>query len=407
MTRRFPEGFLWGCATAAHQVEGGSTNNNWWRFEQEGGILTGESSFVGNDDWHRYREDFALLAGLHNNAHRLSIEWSKVEPEPGRFDTDVIAHYRDVLGELRRLGMVPMVTLHHFTWPLWFDDRGAWAHRNAPARWLPFVQRVAEDLGDQVGLWCTINEPNIMAFMGWAAGQFPPRRRYDLPAFYHVLRNLRRAHEAAYHLLHQLTPQTPVGLAHNRWLLVPERLTRTDELAARFGAAAMDRWPGRLWRWDPVVGATSDFIGLNHYTGELVRFDPLHGTEFFTRRRNPAGLPENDFGWALNPRWMGRALRDLRRYGKPVYITESGISARDDRERVAYLPEVLGEVWEAIQDGVDVRGYFHWTGVDNFEWAHGYSQPFGLIAFDPGTGERTVKPSGEVYSAIARENALP
>ncbi|MGH7918595.1 MAG: glycoside hydrolase family 1 protein [Candidatus Dormibacteraceae bacterium] len=407
MTRRFPDRFLWGCATAAHQVEGASTNNDWWRFEEQGGILTGETSLVANDEWHRYKEDLDLLAGLHNNAHRLSVEWSKVEPEPGRFDAAAIEHYRDVLQELRRHEMTPMVTLLHFTSPLWFVDAGGWAAPGAAARWLPFVQRVAEDLGDLVGLWCTLNEPNIMAFMGWVAGEFPPGRHYDLLGFYRVLRNLRRAHDAAYRLLHRVTPSIPAGLAHNRWLLLPERLIMADRLAAGFAAGVMDRWPSGLWRWDPVVEATSDFIGLNHYTGQLVRFDPTHAEQVFTRRRNPAGLEESAFGWALNPRWMGQALRDLAPLGKPVYVTESGISTHDDRARAAYLPRLLAEVWEAIQDGVDVRGYFHWTGIDNFEWAHGYSQPFGLIAFDPETGARTVKPSGEVFARIAEANALP
>lgn len=406
MTRAFPEGFLWGCATAAHQVEGGSTNNNWWRFEQEGGILTGESSLVANDEWHRYPEDFALLSGLHNNAHRFSIEWSKVEPAPGCFDESAIEHYRDVLLELRRLGMTPMVTLLHFSTPLWFEDRGGWTAPGAADWWLPFVERVAESLGDLVGLWCTINEPNIAALMGWVASEFPPGRVRDVRGFYRVLRNLRRAHEAAYRLLHRITPAIGVGLAYNRWILLPERLVRADRLAAAFGSAVTGLWPARPWRWDRVVSAPSDWVGLNHYTGELARFDPTNPAQLLTRRRNPAGLPESDFGWTLNPRWMGRALRDLRCLGKPVYITESGVSTRDDRVRAAYLPQLLAEVWGAIQEGVDVRGYFHWTAVDNFEWAHGYSQPFGLIAFDPLTQKRTVKPSGKLFAAIAERNAL-
>ncbi|MBO0701759.1 MAG: glycoside hydrolase family 1 protein [Candidatus Dormibacteraeota bacterium] len=406
MTRRFPEGFLWGCATAAHQVEGGSTNNNWWRFEQEGHILTGESSLVANDHWHRYREDFALLSGLHNNAHRLSIEWSKVEPEPGRFDEGAIEHYRDVLRELRRLGMTPVVTLLHFTTPLWFEDRGGWAGSGAVDAWLPFVERVARSLGDLAGLWCTINEPNIMALMGWVGGEFPPGRLRDLRGFYRVLRNLRQAHEAAYRLLHRITPGIGVGLAHNLWHLIPERLITADRLAAAFGTAVTGRWPLRPWRWPEVVTATCDWVGLNHYTGELVRFDPTNPAQVFTRRTNPSGLPESDFGWVLNPRWMRRALRQLAHLRKPVYITESGVSVHDDRIRVAYLPQLLGEVWGAIQEGVDVRGYLHWTAIDNFEWAHGYSQPFGLIAFDPLTQERTVKPSGELFARIAARNAL-
>ncbi|MFZ0216136.1 MAG: family 1 glycosylhydrolase [Candidatus Dormiibacterota bacterium] len=407
MSRAFPAGFLWGCATAAHQVEGGNFQNDWWRFEEQGGIVTGDSSGVAIDHWHRFRDDFRLLHELRNNAHRLSIEWSRVEPEPGRFDARAVAHYREVLQELRRLGMTPMVTLLHFSSPGWFVDRGGWEASGAADGWLPFVRHVAHELGDLVDLWCTINEPNIMGFEGWIAGEFPPGRKGDVRGLYRVLHNLREAHERAYRELHRITPSVPVGLAHNRWLLFPERLTVPDRLVAGVSREVMDRWPASPWRWTRVFDAPADFCGLNHYSGSLVRFDPRRPEEGFTSRHNPVGLPENDFGWAVNPHWMLLALRELKGCGKPVYVTESGISAADDRVREAYLPAVLGAVWQAIAEGVPVRGYFHWTSVDNFEWAQGYAQRFGLISFDAQTQEREVKPSGRLFAEIAEHNALP
>jgi beta-glucosidase len=406
--RRFPDGFLWGCATAAHQVEGGNHNCDWWEFEQRGGIRTGDSADPACDHYRRFREDFALLRRLHNNAHRLSVEWSRVEPSPGEFDSVQIAHYREVLSELRAQGMAPMVTLHHFSSPTWFARRGGWAASGAGDAWLPFVRRAAEELGDLVAFWCTINEPNIYAYQGWMAGEFPPARRGDVAGLYRVLANLRRAHEDAYRELGRLTPDVPVGLAHHKWLMLPAEVRlRRDRMAAGVAQLVMDRWPtggGRLGR---VVEAPGDYIGLNHYTGSLVAFDPRRPGEGFARRFNPPDLPETDFGWALEPGWLRESLEQLRDLGRPVYVTENGIAAADDERRQEFLPAVLAQVWEAIQAGVDVRGYFHWTSHDNFEWAHGYSMRFGLISVDRDTQQRTVKPSARLFARIAEINALP
>jgi beta-glucosidase len=406
--RRFPAGFQWGCATAAHHIEGGNHGCDWWEFERRGGILTGESADPACDHYRRFREDFGLLRRLHNNAHRLSIEWSRIEPSPGEFDRVQIQHYRDVLLALRDDGMAPMVTLHHFTSPTWFTHRGGWAAAGAAVAWLPFVRRVADELGELVAQWCTINEPNIYAYQGWLAGEFPPGRRGDVLGMIRVLGNMRRAHEAAYGLLQRLTPGVPAGLAQHRWLLVPAHPgRRRDRLAAGTASFFMDRWPVGRGRWAPVMEAPGDYIGLNHYSGSLVTFSARHIGEGFAERANPPGAPESDYGWAVEPPWLRRCLDDLRPLGKPIYITENGIAARDDGQRVDFLRGMLGQVWEAIGAGVDVRGYLHFTSHDCFEWARGYSMRFGLIEVDRQTQERTVKPSGWLYGRIAEANALP
>ena len=406
--RRFPEGFLWGCATAAHQVEGDNHGSDWWEFEQRGGIRTGDSADPACDHYRRFREDFALLRRLRNNAHRLSIEWSRIEPAQGEFDRAQIEHYREVLTELRAQGMVPMVTLHHFTSPAWFSRRGGWAAAGAADAWLPFVRRVAEELGELVGMWCTINEPNIYAYQGWAAGEFPPGRRGDMLGVVRVLGNLRRAHEAACRMLHRLTPDVPVGLAQHRWLMLPaDPRRRRDRLAAGTASFFMDRWPVGRGRWRRVVEAPGDYLGLNHYSGSLVAFSPRAVGEAFAKRTNQPGLPESDFGWAVHPPWLRDCLEDLRPLGRPIYVTENGIATRDDAVRVEFLRAALEQVWEAIRAGADVRGYFHWSSHDNFEWAHGYSMRFGLIGVDLETQARTIKPSGHLFARIAESNALP
>jgi beta-glucosidase len=404
--RRFPKGFLWGTSSAAHQVEGDNRNSDWWEWEQQPGrIKNGDSSDVACDHYRRYREDFALLRELNQNAHRLSIEWSRIEPSEGAFDARQIRHYRDVLGELREQAMLPMVTLHHFTSPQWFARRGGWNSPDSPRAFLPFVRRVVEDLGDLVGLWCTINEPSIYAANGWITGEFPPGKHGDLVAQYRVTSNMHRAHELAYAAIKKRYPDAPVGLSHHKFLLVPATARRLDRVAAAAAQGVTDRWPVARGRLRPIVAATSDYIGIAHYWGQLCAFDPRRPQDQFVRRFNPPGRL-TEMGFVSDPTWMRGVLAGLRRYGKPVYITENGLATEDDQWRETYLHEVLGEVHAAIHEGVDVRGYFHWTNMDNFEWSKGYSCHFGLIAVDRKTQERTIKPSGRTYARIATSNAV-
>ena len=406
VARAFPHGFLWGTASAAHQVEGGNRNNDWWEWEQKPGhIADGSSSAVACDHYHRYREDFALLRELNQNAHRMSIEWSRVEPSEGVFDAQEIQHYADVLGAIRDAGMTPMVTLHHFTSPSWFVRRGGWAARDAHRAFMPFVHKVVEELGDRVGIWCTVNEPSIYGFNGWMSGEFPPGRKGDLRGHIRVTWNMRIAHELAYRAIKTRWPDAPVGLSHHKFLVLSATKRRRDYFAAAVAQGFTDRWPAGGPRVSPIVEATADYIGIAHYWGQLAQLARSPG-EMFIRRFNPPDERVTDFGFASRPSWMGDVLRSLKRYGKPVYVTENGIATTDDEWRRQYLAEILGQVHGAIADGVDVRGYFHWTNTDNFEWSRGYTAHFGLIAVDRQTLGRTVKPSGRMYARIAAANAL-
>ena len=424
MTRGFPKGFLWGTSSAAHQVEGDNRNCDWWEWEQQPGRIDGgDTSAVACDHYHRYREDFALLRELNQNAHRLSIEWSRIEPSEGEFDSRQLRHYRDVLGELREQQITSMVTLHHFTSPLWFARKGGWTAPDAPRAFMSFVHRVIDELGDLVGMWCTINEPSIYGANGWITGDFPPGRHGDLAGQYRVTGNLHRAHELAYAAIKRRWPDAPVGLSHHKFLFIPASRNPADRLdlyRRQLNTEYFDIMLIHCVRpatWDSDYQRLQDsFSEAKHKKviachgasvhGQMCAFDPRRPREQFVRRFNPPGAEVTEMGWASDPRWMRGVLNELRRYHKPVYITENGIATADDSRREAYLPAILAQVHSAIEDGVDVRGYFHWTNMDNFEWAKGYTAHFGLIAVDRKTLDRTVKPSGRLYARIATANAL-
>jgi beta-glucosidase len=405
---RFPDGFLWGTASSAHQVEGDNKNSDWWEFEQQPGrIANGDTSEIACDNYHRYREDFSLLRELNQNAHRLSIEWARIEPSEGVFDSRQIRHYRDVLGDLREQSIMPMVTLHHFTSPLWFTRKGGWTSPDAPAAFIRFVKRVADELGDLVGIWCTINEPALYAANGWLVGEFPPGHQGDIAGMYRVTSNMHRAHELAYVAIKRRWPDAPVGLSHHKFYFLPASTKRRDRLAAATAQLALDRWPVAPGRLRKVVEATSDYIGIAHYWGQMVAFDPRRPRDQFIRRFNVPDVHVTDMGWSSDPAWMRVVLNELRPLRKPIYITENGLSTEDDALRQRYITDILSNVRLAIEDGADVRGYFYWTNTDNFEWARGYSQHFGLISVDRKTLERTIRPSGRLYAKIAATNAVP
>jgi beta-glucosidase len=404
----FPTGFVWGTATSAYQVEGNNRNADWWDFETlPGRIANGDRCGIACDHYHRYAEDFELLRAMNNNGHRLSIEWSRIQPAEGIFDAAEIEHYRRVLTCLRDLGMWTMVTLHHFTSPRWFARRGGWAMPGACPVFLAFVDRVVHELGELVDCWCTVNEPNLYAINGWLLGEFPPGKRGDWFGYYRALTNLRRAHEAAYELIKQRQPDHPVGLSHHRFVLTPATSRLGDVVAARIGRSVMDCWPDGRGRWAATMAARCDFVGISHYWGQLVALDLGRPRDLFSRRFDPPGLRRTDMGWAANPRWIRTVVEEARPLAKPVYVTENGLATTDDSWRQEYLRGVIGELSSCIQDGVAVRGYFHWTSMDNFEWARGYTQRFGLIAVDRASLERSVRPSGHLYSAIAAHNGLP
>ena len=418
-TFHFPADFKWGVATAAHQVEGNNVHNDWWTWEQEEGhVKEGRTSGLACNWWENAEADFDRAAAMGVNALRLSVEWSRVEPRPGKFDDSALERYSQMLQGLRARGIEPMVTLHHFTNPRWLAEQGGWKNPETVAMFAGFVRRVVEALGQHCDLWCTINEPNVYSTMGYLAGVFPPGQS-DFKVAMLVIRHLLGGHAAAYREIHALQPHARVGFAHNMHIFDPANpRSPLDRRAARragkahnqviLTALTQGRWTlpvgfGLAWK----LRRTLDWIGLNYYTRNLVAFDRTQGQVVLNHRPHADDAESLDGGHGeFYPRGIFRCLRQLARLGLPIYVTENGIPDEGDDQRPSYLLTHLHQMWHAIQLCYPVMGYYHWTLVDNFEWAEGWTLRFGLIALDPKTQTRTPRRSAGLYAEAIRANAI-
>ncbi|HNS38219.1 MAG TPA: glycoside hydrolase family 1 protein [Anaerolineaceae bacterium] len=416
----FPRGFLWGAATAAHQVEGGNTNNNWsaWE-EQPGHIKQGHRSGLACDWWGgRWKEDLDRAAETGQNAHRFSVEWSRVQPTPDHWDEHAIDYYREILRGMVSRGITPLVTLHHFTDPLWLMEQGGWENDETPGRFARFVEKVVEAFKEYATLWTTINEPNVYFYSGYVDGVFPPGKK-DLKAAFHVLLNLVRGHTLAYRIIHTIQPEARVGFALNYRSFVPQTSwSPLDKFQARLRFSAYNesfsnalltghvRLPGHAARLRDAIG-TQDYFGLNYYTRDLVAFDLRCPRQLFARSSYPPGAALSETGFLANvPAGLFEALRWARRFEVPIIITENGWEDSDDTNRPRYLVEHLHQVWRAVNYTWPIKGYFHWSLVDNFEWERGWTQRFGLWGLDVNTQARIRRPSVDLYAAICRENGI-
>lgn len=420
----FPPDFRWGVATASHQVEGHNQNNQWWAWEQEAGrIAGGSTSGLACDWWQNAEQDFDRAAAMGLSVLRLSIEWSRVEIAPGRIDTVALDRYRDMLEALLARGITPMVTLHHFSDPLWLTEKGGWTNPNVVPYFTRYVHQVIQRLGDLTTLWCTINEPNVYVSMGYIRGAFPPGEQ-NLKTAALVLRHMLTAHGAAYKLIHRLQENAQVGLAHNLRFFDP---ANPRSLADRAAAWLQDYWFNQttlaaVWKgiWLPPLGfgpalgvrRRLDWIGLNYYTRDRVAYERGAGLGFGHAERTP-GAETLDGGYGeLYPEGLARALRRLARlcgrgrHRIPIHITENGIPDADDDQRPRALLLHLHQLWRALQTNIPVHSYYHWTLVDNFEWAEGWDLRFGLIELDPETQQRKRRPSADLYATIAQGNAI-
>jgi beta-glucosidase len=387
--RRFPEGFLWGAATAAHQIEGNNVNSDWWVREHAPGTDLAEPSGDAADSYHRYPEDIALLASLGLNTYRFSIEWARIEPERGFVSKAELAHYRRMVDTCREHGLTPSVTLHHFTHPRWFARLGGWRNPEAPALFERFTEIALPVLGDDVEWVCTINEPNMVAMTRGEEGTEMTASRLPAPDP-DITQALIEGHQRSRAVLGQL-PQVRSGWSVATQAYHPAG-PDAEEATKAYGYPREDVF------LDAAQG--DEWIGVQAY---LRTFVDAGG--------NP--LPVADdvektlIGWEYFPPALGIGVRNAweRTGGVPIVVTENGMATQDDARRIDYTHDALVGLHDAMADGIDVRGYLHWSALDNYEWGS-YAPTFGLIGWDRDTFERTPKPSAHWLGEVARTGEL-
>lgn len=416
-----PENFLMGTATSSAQIEGGDTNNTWYRWCVEGHVKDGSNCIVANDHWNRIEGDIEILKQLNVDTHRMSLEWSRIEPEKGKYFREAIEHYRNEISLLLKNNIKPLVTLHHFSEPLWFHEMGSWKKAENTAFFLEYVRYVIEELGDLVTDWITFNEPNVYSFMGHVIGFWPPGERKLRKAF-KVQKSMVGAHIEAYRLIHDIREKkefpgkTMVGAAIH--IMIFEGVSFAGKMVARladylFNDLLMEatvtgkmRFP--LWGKDYSYpqGKYVDFIGINYYTRNLLRFTFQPDT-FFIKLDTDKKLDKNDLGWDIYPKGLYDSCKKYySKYRLPIYITENGISDSQDKKRAEYICSHLLNISEAIHEGIPVQRYYYWTLMDNFEWIEGERAFFGLVECNFKNQERTMRRSVKLFGEICKKKKL-
>lgn len=404
----FPKEFMWGASTAAYQVEGGLTTqwSEWektnaahqartapkklaWLPHQEriATALADPQNYVagsGVEHYQRYEEDFDILEQLNMNAFRFGIEWARLEPREGEWDQGAVEHYRRYIRSLKQRGIEPIVTLWHWTMPVWFDAKGGFEKRRNLHYFERFVQKVAEEFGAELRYVLTLNEPNVYTLFSYLTGEWPPQYKRPLLSFA-VYRNLAEAHRRAYGIFKITFPNIQIGLAAQ---LADTRCKNEHNPLNR----VVVRIAEYLWNWWFVnrVMHRLDFIGVNYYF-----------TQYLTWRgslEDPKS-PVSDLGWYMEPSGIERLLNHTwKRYGIPILITENGLADSTDEHRQWWLQETIGAMERAQEAGVKMLGYLHWSLLDNFEWAYGWWPKFGLVSVDRHTMQRTVRPSARWFA---------
>ncbi|MBF0217635.1 MAG: family 1 glycosylhydrolase [Candidatus Omnitrophica bacterium] len=418
----FPKDFMWGAGTSSHQVEGNNTNNDWWRWEQhlEPKMRSGQAC----DEWERFEEDFKRAQTIGLTAYRFSLEWSRIEPSPGQFDDRALRRYHEMILSLRAKGIEPIVTLNHYTIPVWFADEGGWVSDKGPELFARYAAKVTEAMNGDVHYWITLNEPAVYMYKGYMIGQWPPGEKSTEKAFT-VIQNLAVAHVLAYGKTKEVYAregwkEPMIGVAQQVLIFAP---CSSISLWDRVSSGLRDRMINHLFIRSLIRGkggvlgifsmklpkaGTLDFIGLNYYTREYVTnrgflLPDILGSE--CNGGNP-DIGRNSLGWEIYPEGLYILIKAFSKYKLPILVSENGICTDDDTERSAFIRDHLGAVARAMKEGAPVIGYLYWSLLDNYEWADGYAPRFGLIGVDLKTQERTVRGSAGKYGEIIRAGKL-
>lgn len=413
---KFPNNFLWGTATSSHQVEGDNFHNDWRKWERETAgdksreaklknwrqdflnlkpsPLENENYISGRacDHYRLFEQDFDLIKKLNNNAYRFSIEWSRIEPEDGEFSQKEIEHYKKMVAALKRRGITPFGTLCHFTLPLWFSLKGGWINKNAPEYFERYVGKIAESFGNEIGFWITINEPLVYASHSYFSAQWPPQEKNILKTIA-IIKNLIKAHKKAYAVIHNFNKSARVGIA--------KEVSYFEAYKNKFLNRTLSWLFDYFWNryFLDKIKDFQDFIGINFYRSDIIDYPKNR----FNQNKNKE---VSDLGWEICPEGIYHILKKLKNYKKPVYITENGIADAGGGKRTKFIIDHLKWTHKAIEEGADVRGYFYWSLLDNFEWDKGFWPRFGLVEVDYETLGRKPRQSFYDYAKICEDNAI-
>lgn len=413
---KLPRKFLIGTATAALQIEGGDKNNNWYRWSELGMVANGEHCITACDHWNRIDEDVQLMVDLGVDTYRLGLEWSRIQPEKDRFDEEAIAKYRYEIELLLSHDIKPLVTLWHFSHPLWFVNMGGWTNEAAIALYLNYTKYVLEHLGDLVSDWITFNEPNVFLTFGYFDGRWPPGEKGNVKLYLKAASHFIESHKKAYALIHDIRKKaghkkTLVGAAHHLRIF---DLYNHNPLS-RFARNLMDRLFHRIFLEGMTLGKSifpvksisrnlkepcSDFLGINYYTRDFIKGNFKPSTLFGDVLLNE-DCEVNDLNWEIYPEGIKRICKKMHgKYKLPIFITENGTCDAKDAFRQEYIKTHLEKTLEAVKEGVDVQRFYYWTLMDNFEWTEGYEPRFGLYEVDFKTQERTLRKSGKYFKKV-------
>lgn len=418
-TFKLPNDFLFGTATASLQIEGGDRNNNWYRFCEEKKTADGSHCIAAIDHWNRYEEDIQLMKQLHQQTYRMSVEWARIEPEKGTFNEVALEHYREEIEMLLANNIRPLVTLHHFSNPIWFEDMGGWAHTESVDCFLRFTEKVVSSLGDLIEDWITINEPNIYLEGTYSEGNFPPRKPSAIN-YFKGAKHMVHAHIRAYQIIHRLRKKqhfpgkTNVGVANNLRVFDVDKNSKLAKQSKKlvdyvFHKIFLDgmiegklKFPIGVGGYPYGKGIYSDFMAINYYSRDIIKFswNPLR---VFADVDVKEGVETNDLGWEIYPEGLfhvSKRVWDL--YELPIYITENGICDATDEKRSQFIYDHLKVIKKLIDNGINVERYYHWSLIDNFEWDLGITPKFGIIKVNYETQERTIKNSGYFYGEVTK-----
>ncbi len=402
---RFPQNFLWGAATSAYQVEGDNINSDWWQWEKD---YAKERSGAACQHYKFYEQDFDLAKSLNHNCHRLSIEWSRIEPEEGKFNQKELKHYLEVILSLRARNIEPMVTLHHFTNPIWLAKSGGWQNKESVRYFLRYCDFLTRALAKHVHYWITINEPMVYISHAYIFGVWPPQLKSFLKAK-RVEDNLLCAHIKAFRLIHKIYKELNlvrplISIAQYTQFYAP----CSQSFKNRFAAALRNRWFNLGFINKIIRYKAMDFIGINYYSRQLAEVQrwAIYNLLMDTCKNNHHPVKKNSLGWDIYPQGLYQVLLGVKKYNLPVIITENGICTADDNLRWDYISAHLKNIRLAMDAGVQVIGYLYWSLLDNFEWDKGFTPRFGLVDIDYQTYKRTVRQSAIKFGQVCKTGIL-